>query len=145
MAAKKFAEFKVGLFVFIAVIVVILTIFWAKGFTVNLSQEDYEVYFPKISGLNEGDQVSVNGVRKGKINKIELVGDSVRIKFSIDKSIKIRRDYDIYVAATELTGGKVLYVEPGKSTVEVNPGEPLHGNPGTDFATSNEFIFRYYK
>lgn len=135
MANTKLAEFKVGIFVFIAALVVLLTIFWAKGFTVNLSQQDYSVYFTKISGVNQGDQVSVNGVRKGKIDKIELVGDSVKILFSIDKSIKIKKDYNIYIAATELTGGKVLYIEPGKSTEEVNPDQALHGNPGADFAT----------
>ena len=135
MANKKFGEFKVGLFVFIAVLVVLFTVFWAKGFSVNLSMQEYSVYFPKISGVNEGDMVSVNGVRKGKIDKIELTGDSVMIKFSIDKNIKIRKDYSIYVAATELTGGKVLYIEPGKSTDEVNPEIPLHGTPGADFAS----------
>lgn len=86
--------------------VVLLTIFWAKGFTVGLSEQEYVVYFSKVSGINEGDMVSVNGVRKGKIDKIELAGDSVKISFSIDKTIKLRKDYEIYVAATELTGGK---------------------------------------
>lgn len=135
MANKKFAEFKVGLFVLIAALIVILTIFWVKGFTVNLAEQDYSVYFAKISGLNEGDQVSVNGVRKGKIDKILLEGDSVLIKFSMDKSIKIKNDYRIYVAATELTGGKVLYLEPGKSGSEINPETILHGEPGADFSS----------
>ncbi|MCY7362486.1 MAG: MlaD family protein [Ignavibacteria bacterium] len=135
MPNKKFAEFKVGLSVFTAVLIVLLTIFWAKGFTVGLSEQEYEVYFQKVSGINEGDQVSVNGVRKGKIDKIELAGDSVRIKFNIDKNIKLRKDYDISIAATELTGGKVLYIEPGKSSEEINPDQPLHGTPGADFST----------
>jgi phospholipid/cholesterol/gamma-HCH transport system substrate-binding protein len=123
------------LFVFIAALVVLLTIFWAKGFTVNLAMQEYSAYFSKVSGLNEGDMVSINGVRKGKIDKIELAGDSVMIKFSIDKSVKIKKDYDISVAATELTGGKVLYIEPGKSSEEVNPDSPLRGSPGADFNT----------
>lgn len=135
MANKKLAEFKVGIFVFIAFTIVVLTVFWAKGFSVNLTLEEYEVYFPKISGLNEGDQVSVNGVRKGKIDIIELTGDSVKVSFSVDKLIRIKKDYSIYVSATELTGGKVLYIEPGKSSVEVTPGEPLRGNPGADFGS----------
>ncbi len=135
MPKKKFAEFKVGLFIFIAVLVVLLTIFWAKGFTVGLSEQEYVVYFSKVSGINEGDMVSVNGVRKGKIDKIELAGDSVKISFSIDKTIKLRKDYEIYVAATELTGGKVLYIEPGKSSEEVEPGLALHGSPGADFSS----------
>ena len=135
MENKKFAEFKVGLFVFVAILVVLLTLFWVKGFSVSLSEQSYEVYFPKVSGINEGDQVSVNGVRKGKIDKIELAGDSVKIRFNIDKTIKLRNDYNIYIAATELTGGKVLYIEPGKSSVEVAPGQALHGTPGADFST----------
>ncbi|MEO8665842.1 MAG: MlaD family protein [Ignavibacteria bacterium] len=135
MANKKLAEFKVGLFVFIAALVVILTIFWAKGFTVGLAEQDYSVFFSRVSGINEGDQVSVNGVRKGKIDKISLVGDSVRIDFTLDKEIKLRKDYNIYVAATELTGGKVLYIEPGISSDIVGPETPLHGNPGADFAS----------
>jgi phospholipid/cholesterol/gamma-HCH transport system substrate-binding protein len=113
MAKKNYSEFKVGLFVFIAVLVVLLSLFWAKGFSVGLDMQEYAVYFPKVSGINEGDMVSVNGVRKGKIDKIELTGDSVKVLFSVDKNIRIKKDYDIYVAATELTGGKVLYVEPG--------------------------------
>ncbi len=135
MASNKFGEFKVGLFVLIATLIVLITIFWAKGFSANMELQEYTVFFPKVSGLNEGDMVSVNGVRKGKIDKIELVGDSVMIKFSIDKSIKIKKDYDIYVAATELTGGKVLYLEPGKSTEQINSDLPLRGNSGADFAS----------
>ncbi|MBS1552274.1 MAG: MCE family protein [Bacteroidetes bacterium] len=135
MDNKKFAEFKVGLFVFVAIIVVLMTIFWAKGFSLSLSEQTYDVYFPKVSGINEGDQVSVNGVKKGKIDKIELAGDSVKIRFNIDKNIKLRNDYNIYIATTELTGGKVLYVEPGKSSAEVDPDQALHGTPGADFST----------
>ena len=135
MAKKNYSEFKVGLFVFIAVLVVLLSLFWAKGFSVGLDMQEYAVYFPKVSGINEEDMVSVNGVRKGKIDKIELTGDSVKVLFSVDKNIRIKKDYDIYVAATELTGGKVLYVEPGKSTADIDPSLPLRGNPGADFAS----------
>lgn len=135
MENKNFAEFKVGLFVSIAVLIVLLTIIWTKGCAVATKEQAYVVYFEKVSGINEGDQVAVNGVRKGKIDKLELTGDSVKISFSIDKEIKIRKDYNIYVAATELTGGKVLYVEPGKSTAEVSPEESLHGSTSADFSS----------
>lgn len=135
MSKTKLSEFKVGIFVLIAIVVVMTTIFWAKGFTVGISKENYTVYFPKVSGINVGDQVSVNGVRKGTIDALELDGDSVKIKFNLEKGIKIRRDYNIYIAATELTGGKVLYIEPGKDPQEMNPDNPLHGTPGADFAS----------
>ncbi|MBV6477773.1 MAG: hypothetical protein HGGPFJEG_00517 [Ignavibacteria bacterium] len=135
MSKPKISEFKVGIFVFIAFLIVMTTIFWAKGFTVGLSKENYTVYFPRVSGINAGDQVSVNGVRKGTIDALELEGDSVKIKFNLEKEIKIKSDYNIYIAATELTGGKVLYIEPGKNSQEVSPETALHGTPGADFAT----------
>lgn len=135
MSKPKISEFKVGIFVLIAVVIVMATIFWVKGFSAGLSKEDYTVYFTKVSGINPGDQVSVNGVRKGSIDELELEGDSVKIKFNLDKGIKIKSDYNIYIAATELTGGKVLYIEPGKNSQEVSPETALHGTPGADFAS----------
>ncbi len=127
------SDFKVGLFVFIAIIVFLFTLFYTKGLSVSMSLKEYVVYFPKVSGINEGDGVNVNGVKRGEIKKIELDGDSVKITFKIGKEIKIRKDYDIYVAATELTGGKVLYIEPGKSSEVVPDGQSLHGEATADF------------
>lgn len=135
MSKAKLSEFKVGVFVSIAIIIVLSTIFWAKGFTVGLSKENFRVYFKKVSGINVGDQASVNGVKKGNIDAIELTGDSVKIEFSLLKDIKLKKDYKIYIAATELTGGKVLYIEPGTSSEEVSPETNLIGTAGADFST----------
>ena len=41
MADRKAGEFKVGLFVFVAALVVLLTIFWAKGFILNFSKPGF--------------------------------------------------------------------------------------------------------
>ncbi len=127
------SDFKVGIFVFAALAIFVFTLFYTKGLSVSLSLKEYVVYFPKVSGLNEGDPVNVNGVRKGEVKKIELEGDSVKITFNISKDIKIRKDYEIYVAATELTGGKVLYLEPGKSSEMIGENVPLHGEATADF------------
>lgn len=135
MKKSTVSDFKVGLFVFLAIAIFLFTLFWAKGISVGLSQKDYVVYFDKVSGLNNGDPVSVNGVRKGEIESIELEGDSVRISFAIDKNIKLRNDYRVYVMATELTGGKVLYVEPGIGNGEVPEGMALTGEPTSDFGS----------
>lgn len=133
MKNSTLSDFKVGLFVFLAIAIFVVTLFWAKGLSVRLSLKDYIVYFPRVSGINEGDPVNVNGVRKGEIESIQLEGDSVKISFSMDKNIQVRDDYEIYVAATELTGGKVLYLEPGKSSRVLPDGMPLKGEATADF------------
>jgi phospholipid/cholesterol/gamma-HCH transport system substrate-binding protein len=132
MANKKFAEFKVGIFVISALLIVLLTIKWVKDFSVSSTHKDLVVYFSSINALNEGDPVNVNGVKKGEIQKIELLGDSVRILFNLDNEVKIKKDYKAEVTILELMGGKQLYIQPGKLSQEVNYNEPLYGKQGGD-------------
>ena len=132
MAGKKFAEIKVGIFVFIAIAIVISVLFWAKGFVVNRDLSEYKAYFHNVSGLSVGDNVTVNGVRKGKVKDISLEGDSVAVLFSMEKEINLKKDYRIEVIMTELMGGKTLFVSPGKSDEELKDGTPLYGVTGGD-------------
>lgn len=135
MFRKKFAEIKVGFFVLIAIIIVISSIFWVKGFLVTKDQVDLDVYFQQISGLNVGDPVTVKGVTMGRVNSIELNGDSVKVEFTLDESVKLKEDYKIEIAILELMGGKQLYITPGKSPIEIDNSKPLMGNNSTDFSS----------
>lgn len=135
MFYKKFSEIKVGVFVFIAVIIVASTVFWAKGFMFGKDKHDLIVYFSAVSGLNFGDPVTVNGVNKGKVMKIELEGDSVKVTFAIEKDVKIKTDYKIEISSPELMSGKAIYIKPGKSGSEIDYSIPLKGTNGSDIAS----------
>lgn len=135
MFYKKFSEIKVGIFVLIAIIIVTSTLFWAKGFIINKDRIDLKVYFQSVSGLNYGDPVSVNGVNKGKVLNIELEGDSVLVLFSLEKDVKIKKDYIIEVTSLALMSGKSLYIYPGKSGEEINYDKPLKGKLGADMTS----------
>ncbi|MBI5403502.1 MAG: MCE family protein [Ignavibacteriae bacterium] len=132
MSERKFSEIKVGIFVFIAAFVVLATLFWAKGFIVSKDQIDIKAYFKNVSGLNIGDPVTVNGVRKGKVQKFDLEGDSVLVELSIEKSVKIRKDYKIEIAMLELMAGKQVLINPGISREEIDYSQPLIGETGSD-------------
>jgi phospholipid/cholesterol/gamma-HCH transport system substrate-binding protein len=135
MFYKKFSEIKVGVFIFIAMIIVISTVFWAKGFIVGKDKRDMVVYFTTISSLNYGDPVAVNGVSKGKVTNIELEGDSVKVTFAIERDVKIKTDYIIDVASPELMAGKTLFIKPGKNAQEIDYSKPLYGSPSSDIAS----------
>jgi phospholipid/cholesterol/gamma-HCH transport system substrate-binding protein len=132
MSERKFSEIKVGIFVFIAAFLVLATLFWAKGFIVSKDQIDLKAYFKNVSGLNIGDPVTVSGVRKGKVLKFDLVGDSVLVELSIEKTVKIKKDYKIEVAMLELMAGKQVLINPGVSKDEIDYNEPLLGETGSD-------------
>jgi phospholipid/cholesterol/gamma-HCH transport system substrate-binding protein len=135
MFYKKFSEIKVGIFIFIAILIVTSTIFWAKGFIVGKDKRDMVVYFTAISSLNYGETVSVNGVAKGKVTTVELEGDSVKINFSLERDVKIKTDYIVEVASPELMAGKILLIKPGKNAQEIDYSKPLNGSPSADISS----------
>ncbi len=135
MFYKKFSEIKVGVFIFIAIVIVTATIFWSKGFIVGKDKRDMVAFFSAVSSLSFGDPVTVNGVVKGKVNNIELIGDSVKVEFSLEKDVVLKTDYSIEVASPELMGGKVLYIRPGKDANQLDYSKPLVGFNGADIST----------
>jgi len=135
MFYKKFSEIKVGIFVFIAFIIVTSTIFWAKGSILNKDKAELTVYFTTITSLNYGDPVLVNGVSKGKVLDVELEGDSVKVTITIEKDVKIKTDYKIEIASPELMSGKTVFIRPGKNSQEIDYSKPLFGSKGSDMAS----------
>lgn len=132
MSEKKFSEIKVGVFVSIAAIIVLATLFWAKGFIINKDKIELKTYFKNVSGLNVGDPVTVNGVRKGKVLSFDLEGDSVLVELTLEKSVKIKKDYKIEIAMLELMGGKQILISPGVGNEEIDYEKPLIGETGSD-------------
>ncbi|MCB0722275.1 MAG: MCE family protein [Ignavibacteriae bacterium] len=133
---RQHSKLKVGIFVFIAIVIVLTTVFWTKGFVIGAGQNDVTVYFQSsVGGLNEGDAVTVKGVRKGEIQKITLVGDSVKVEFTLAKDVVIKSDYSVEVAMTSFTSGKQLYIDPGKQDPVINFDRPLIGSDAGDINT----------
>ena len=75
--------------------------------------------FENVSGLNVGDKVKLSGIDIGKITNFELEKDAfeVRIKFDIDKNLKIPDDSSAIISSVSLFGGKFLDIIPGNSEV----------------------------
>jgi len=140
MAREKHAGVKVGIFVSIGILIVIATLFWAKGAAIGDPHREMSVYFSKIDVLNPGDPLNVNGVKKGQVDKVELVADSVRVDFSISESVKIKQDYKIEVAILALMGGNQLALAPGKLPSEVDYKKPLVGTTGSSISAMLEKV-----
>ena len=134
MPKQKYSSVKVGVFIFLAVVIVLVTIFWAKDFVVTSDMRDMKIRFESVTGLKKGDPVVVNGVRKGKIKGFDLVGDSVTVEFMISKDVKIKKDYKMEIISTELLGGKTLNIYIGRSNQEVNYDDILYGSKSGDMS-----------
>jgi len=124
---------KVGLTVIISILIVLFGIAFLKETKIGILTNDLVVYFNDVNGLKEGDQVSVNGVAKGKVKKIELTsGDSVKVEFFLAKDVVLKKDYSVSVAMIELMSGKQIYIRPGLSNEPADISKPLVGARNTD-------------
>jgi phospholipid/cholesterol/gamma-HCH transport system substrate-binding protein len=103
-------EFMVGGFILIALFIVIAGVLWLKSSTVTRSMVEYTVIFPNIGTLSEGDPVMVNGVRKGVVGKISLVGAKVHVVMRIDKSVPVTDSSRVTVQNIGLMGERMLGV-----------------------------------
>ncbi len=72
-------KIKVGLTVIAGLLILILGYYWLRNFQLRKEYHYYRVKFKKIGWVNKGDLVTVMGVPKGRIEDIQLYGDSVII------------------------------------------------------------------
>ena len=108
-------EVKVGVTIFVAIILFLIVIMWAKNFSLNSDYETVTVKFPNISGLHLKDNVTVNGVVKGYVDDINVAGNGVLVKMIFTSPVDLRKDASFSIVMLDLMGGKKVEITPGIS------------------------------
>lgn len=115
MKDERKNEIKVGLTVLIGILFFIWILGWAKNFSLQSNEQIIKVNFGNVSGLEIGDQVTVNGLKKGYVKEMKVEPNKVIIDLSIDKDIKLKEDATFAISMLDLMGGKKVEVFPGVS------------------------------
>jgi len=134
MRNPRATEIKVGVTVLLGLLVFIWVLGWAKSFTLSSSDNLVNVRFSKVSGLEIGNNVNVNGVRKGHVKDFVIQGSSVIVTLSISDEIQLKKDAHFSLESTDLMGGRKIEVNPGNSDEELDRSEIQHGDYITDIA-----------
>ncbi|WP_280180245.1 MlaD family protein, partial [Nocardia farcinica] len=72
----------------------------------------YTAYFADAGGLVPGDNVQVAGVRSGRVDEVELAGDKVLVRFTLDESIVLGDKTSAAIKTNTVLGRKSLEVVP---------------------------------
>jgi len=126
-------EAVVGAFMFMIILVL-------AAFTIILSRQNlfrptvrYEVSFPRVMGLRDGDDVSFRGVVIGKVEKVAVMPADVRVEFTTDRRFEWRDNYRIEILQTSVFGGRMLAVDEGDPDRPLlSEGAPLVGRMPVD-------------
>lgn len=115
MKDQRKTEIRVGITIVVAIILFVWIFGWAKNVTFRSDRVIINVMFQSVAGLEIGDPVTINGVRKGYVDDIQIVDEKVLTKLSIDPEIKLKKDATFIVMMLDLMGGKKVEITPGTS------------------------------
>ncbi len=116
MKDQRKTEIRVGVTVVVGILIFIWILGWAKNFSLKPSDNYLLIKFNNTSGLEIGDDVTVNGVRKGNVEEIKVADQSVIVKISLDNDVKLKEDAKFGISMLDLMGGKKIEIHPGISS-----------------------------
>jgi phospholipid/cholesterol/gamma-HCH transport system substrate-binding protein len=111
-------------FVLLGVFTIVLS-----GDSIFAKKYPMSVRFNTVSGLREGDNVLVRGVKVGVVKSLEVLDSGVLLNFSTEQGLKIREDYRVSIQSSSALGGKYLNVYEGSAQRPViREGTTLRGD-----------------
>ena len=141
-------ETKVGIFIVVALSILIYMTFYLGVFRVNLNQyNSYDIYFDDLSGLSVKADVKIAGVKVGWVDDIQLVEDGRKAKTSlkVSKRYPLREDSYAEVRQEGLLGTKYLEIYPGHSMKGDLPSGSTFTKEGRSAVAIEDLLFRVQK
>jgi phospholipid/cholesterol/gamma-HCH transport system substrate-binding protein len=126
-------EVLVGFFMFIILIALgVFTIILSRQ---NFLQKKYPVavVFDEVSGLRDGDNVFLRGMKVGVVKETVLENNHVVVRANLDTPVEFREGYKVEVVASSMLGGKQLKIEEGPLSAAPIPKDAvINGTTPTD-------------
>jgi phospholipid/cholesterol/gamma-HCH transport system substrate-binding protein len=120
-------ETRVGLFTFLALALLALSIFLLGDISIYRKYPLY-VEFTDVGGLPDKALVKLSGVEAGKVKKIRIKGSKVIVELGIFRDVEIYRDSVFEVGSTNIIGSRFLRITQGNEYSGIlKPGDYVLG------------------
>ena len=111
MKSRRKQEIQVGVTVLVALGVLLWGVTWLKEFSLANKNRIWHVRFTQTGGLGKSDEVQVNGIRKGAVDEMKLMGDWVLVDLAMAEDVTITRDSKVVIRNVGMMGEKVIAVD----------------------------------
>lgn len=111
---------RTGIFGIVLVTCVVLVSFGYSSLPFMPQGKVYDAYFSDAGGISPGNDVSVSGIRVGKVTDVALAGDTAKVSFTVNRDVKVGDQSLVAIKTDTVLGQKSLAVTPkgsGTSTV----------------------------
>ncbi len=120
MTAERKLESKIGAFVLIGALILVIMIFSIKDVrSFFRPRQELQIVFEHVSGIKNGSPVRLAGIEVGEVKNIRLfynetLGRSqVAVTASLDQQVQVREDFEAYIGSLGLVGEKYIEIMPG--------------------------------
>lgn len=127
MKDERKTEIRVGVTVVLGLIILLWILGWAKNFTLHSTDRDIKISFINVAGLEVGDNVTVNGVRKGFVKNMKVQSTDVLVVVTLDGDVDLRNDAVFTLNMLDLMGGKRVEIFPGASNEKLDTDKTHKG------------------
>jgi phospholipid/cholesterol/gamma-HCH transport system substrate-binding protein len=138
MKDTRKTEIRVGVLTILGIIGFLLIFGWAKDIQLFGEDQMIKIQFNSVAGLEQGDRVTVHGIRKGHVQKIELIDNEVIVSAMLDVDAKLFTDAEFSIVMLDMMGGKKIEVNPGNSGELMDLNKLQQGKFVGDLATAME-------
>lgn len=120
-------EVRVGLTVVVAAVILVIGTMWFQRFQLAESRWNFFVRFEQVGGLVPGDPVFVNGVERGRVERVGLGAGEVVVELGVSDGVDIPRDSNIQLKSIGIMGERFVAVTQGRSGQLMAQGDTTGG------------------
>jgi ABC-type transporter Mla subunit MlaD len=121
-------EVKVGLTVFLALVVAIIGFRFMRDIPIFSRSMVVIAEFEKADGIASGSLVYVKGVRVGSVRSVNLTEDLVvNVNMALDTELPIPRESVAVLTSLSIVEGKSIVIELGSSNEFIESGDHIEG------------------
>lgn len=125
---KRFEiETKVGMAIIVAFLFYLLGDMFLRGVSIGKHGYLLKTKLRNVSGLMQGDRVTVMGMGVGKVGEMSLQGEEVVVPLRIESDLQLPFDSIVRLRSSSLFGRKEMAIEPGQSSQILKDGDYIAG------------------
>ncbi|MDE7465275.1 MAG: MlaD family protein [Muribaculaceae bacterium] len=137
-------EFKIGLFVIIAIVILVVGIDYLKGINVFNPANFYYASYDNVQGLEVAAPVNMNGFKVGQVRSIEFDyahPGKVKVQIAVNRDLHLPDDTQALIESTLLSGSFVnLKMGNSKKMLEVGSEVTSGVSPDMMAAVNNQIM-----
>ncbi len=110
-----------------ALAILLFGVTWLKQISLARKIETWHAVFPQAGGIDKGDEVQVNGIRKGEVGTVSLHGNGVAVDLALESEVRLTDQSRVAIRDVGVMGDKVVYIALG---TDGRPWAPRDTIPG---------------